>query len=86
MTNEVSHRDVPIGKGYVHIGFYLLLSRFSVTGFWDLWQGGLGIEVFLRERDMRIWFLSIAVEDHCRLIGLWIAIYCRGLWLLVLDG
>ena len=27
-------------------------------------------------------FLSTVVEDHHRLIGLWVAIYCRGLWLL----
>ena len=38
--------------------------------------------MFLRERDMRIWFLSTVVEDHHRFIVLWVVVYDRGLWLL----
>ena len=40
---------------------------------WDVSHG---------KKGTRIWFLSTAIEDHRCLIGLWIAIYCRGLWLL----
>ena len=35
---------------------------------WDISHG---------KKGTRIWFLSTAIEDHHRLIGVWVVIYCR---------
>ena len=70
-TNEVGYRDVPTGKGYAYIGFCLLLSRFLVTGFWDLWYGGLGIGVSMRKvvRVLMYDFVCIGIWAICGMYG-----------------